>query len=287
MIYMLLCLSIVLSTFRNLLSKGISDIKYGTKQFFLIQTCIFACGCIVLSLATKCDFKNLALQTFFYAIAYGVLLVSAQYCYTCALKNGEVGVCSTVYSLGFIFPTLSGSLFWNEKLTGLNILGIATVIPTIFTAGGFFKRSGSQKNINTYIVPLICAMLSSGGLGIMQKLQQSSPYPEQKNMFVITAFASAAIVSFAFFAIAKGSVQKSAKKVALGMGIGAAFGLCNLFNTILAGQLDSAVFFPVLNIGTILFSIVSGMAFFKEKVSKNDLRVIIMGVFSILLITLF
>lgn len=287
MIYILLCLSIVLSTVRNLLSKGISDIKFGTKQFFLIQTCIFACGCIVLSLATNCDFKNLALQTAFYAIVYCALLVGAQYCYTCALKNGEISVCSTVYSLGFIFPTLSGRLFWNEKLTGLNILGIAIVIPTIFKAGGFLKKSGTQKNTNTYIIPLICAMLSSGGLGIVQKLQQNSPYPEQKNMFVITAFALAAIVSFLFFVFAEDSGQTAVNKAAFGMGIGVAFGVCNLLNTILAGQLDSAVFFPILNIGTILFSIASGIVFFKEKVSKNDLHVIIMGAFSILLITLF
>lgn len=286
MIYILLCLSIALSTVRNLLSKGISDIKFGTKQFFMIQTCIFACGCIVLSLATNCDFKNLALQTAFYAMIYGALLIGAQYCYTYALKNGEISVCSTVYSLGFVFPTLSGWLFWDEKLTGLNVLGIAIVISTIFKAGGFLKKSDSRKNINTYIIPLICAMLFSGGLGIVQKLQQSSPYSEQKNMFVITAFALAAITSFAFSVFAEGRGQASVKKAALGMGIGAAFGFCNLLNTILAGQLDSAVFFPILNIGTILLSVALGIAFFKEKISKNDLYVIIMGVFSILLITL-
>ena len=64
-----------------------------------------------------------------------------------------------------------------------------------------------------------------------------------------------------------------------------AFGLANLLNTILAGRLDSAVFFPVLNISTILFSIVSGIILFKEKLFKNDILVLILGIISILLIT--
>ena len=33
-------LSIILSSVRNILSKGISDVKFGTKQFFLTQACI-------------------------------------------------------------------------------------------------------------------------------------------------------------------------------------------------------------------------------------------------------
>ncbi|MEE1050299.1 MAG: hypothetical protein U0M60_23085, partial [Clostridia bacterium] len=68
--------------------------------------------------------------------------------------------------------------------------------------------------------------------------------------------------------------------------IGTAFGVCNLLNTILAGQLNSAVFFPVLNIGTILFSIASGVICYKEKILKKDLTVLLLGIISILLITI-
>ncbi len=284
---LLLSLSIILSSVRNILSKGISELKFGTKQFFLTQACIFVCGSIILMLVTKNFFGRPAVLTLCYAVIYSLLLLSAQYCYTSALKKGNIGICSTVYSLGFIFPTLSGSLFWNERLTVLNIIGILMVIPTIIISGMPVSKKGQQKNINTYIIPLIFAMLSSGGLGILQKIQQNSPYPEQKNFFVILAFALAGIISFLFSLFAKGEVQeKFGRKLILGGGIGIAFGFCNLLNTILAGLLDSAVFFPVLNIGTILFSIMSGMIFYKERMTKNDLLILAMGIISIILITI-
>lgn len=280
-------LSIILSSVRNILSKGISDVKFGTKQFFLTQACIFICGSLVLILVANQNFERPSLPTLFYATLYGILLLSAQYCYTSALKKGNIGICSTVYSLGFIFPTLSGNLFWNERLTGLNVIGILMVIPTIIISGMPSSKNGQQKNINTYIIPLMSAMLSSGGLGIMQKIQQNSHYPEQKNFFVISAFALAGTISFLISLFAKREPQiKIGRKLIFGAGIGVAFGLCNLLNTILAGQLDSAVFFPVLNIGTIFFSIVSGIIFYKEKISRNDLIAFLLGIISILLITI-
>ena len=280
-------LSITLSSVRNILSKGISDVKFGTKQFFLTQACIFICGSFVLILVANQNFERPSFPTLFYATLYGILLLSAQYCYTSALKKGNIGICSTVYSLGFIFPTLSGNLFWNERLTGLNIIGILMVIPTIIISGMPSSKNGQQKNINTYIIPLMSAMLSSGGLGIMQKVQQNSHYPEQKNFFVISAFALAGTISFLISLFAKREPQiKIGRKLIFGAGIGGAFGLCNLLNTILAGQLDSAVFFPVLNIGTIFFSIVSGIIFYKEKISRNDLISFLLGIISILLITI-
>ena len=280
-------LSIILSSVRNILSKGISDVKFGTKQFFLTQACIFICGSLVLVLVTNQSFERPTLPTLFYATLYGILLLSAQNCYTSALKKGNIGICSTIYSLGFIFPTLSGNLFWNERLTGLNIIGILMVVPTIIVSGMPASKNEQQKNINTYIIPLISAMLSSGGLGIMQKVQQNSHYPEQKNFFVISAFALAGTISFLISLFAKREPQiKIGRKLIFGAGIGVAFGLCNLLNTILAGQLDSAVFFPVLNIGTIFFSIVAGIIFYKEKISRNDLIAFLLGIISILLITI-
>lgn len=65
-----------------------------------------------------------------------------------------------------------------------------------------------------------------------------------------------------------------------------AFALSNLLNTILAGKLDSAVFFPVLNVGTIIFSLLLGMVLYKEKFTRKDTAALSLGIISILLITL-
>lgn len=278
----LLILSIVLGTVRNLLSKNISDISFGSKSFFSSQGVIFLSGSMALVLLNGIILGNISVLTFCYSLIYGVLLLLAQWCYTSALKNGKISVCSTVYSLGFIFPTISGCLLWNEKMTFFDIIGILTVIPAIIISG-MKKSEHKESRGNDYIIPIIIAMMSSGGLGIMQKVQQNSPYPDQRATFVVLAFLFAGIVSLICSLFAKSDGKKLLnKKILSATGVGVAFGCCNLLNTTLAGLLDSAVLFPLLNIGTILFSIVTGIIFFKERLKSKDIAVLILGIISIL-----
>ena len=155
MSFLLLGLSVVLSTGRNLFSKNLSDIRFGTKPFFLCQCALFLCGSAALVLFGKISFGVVAYQTLIYAAVYAILLIFAQWFYTAALVASCVG------------------LF---------------------------------------------------------------------------------------------------------------FGCCNLLNTSLAGLLDSAIFFPSLNIGVILLSMICGVIFFKERISKKEIVVLILGGVSILLL---
>ncbi len=281
----LLILSVVLGTVRNLLSKNISEMSFGSKSFFSSQASIFLAGSIALILLSGNFFGNVSVLTFCYALIYGMLLLLAQWCYTSALKNGKISVCSTVYSLGFIFPTISGCLLWNEQISVFDIIGILTVIPAIIISG-MKKSENKQSAGNNYIIPIIIAMMSSGGLGIMQKVQQNSSYPEQRTAFVVLAFLFAGIVSFLCSLFVKSDSEKILnKKILPAAGVGIAFGCCNLLNTTLAGLLDSAVLFPVLNIGTILFSLITGIIFFKERLKNKDIVVLILGIISIILIS--
>ena len=131
-------------------------------------------------------------------------------------------------------------------------------------------------------------MLASGGLGIVQKLQQKSDCAEQKSLFLLIAFAFAAGASL-LFALCSKKKSVSAfrpQKLAVASGIGVFFGCCNLLNTTLAGLLPSAIFFPTLNIGVILLSMICGVIFFKEKIRKRELSVLILGGVAILLLNI-
>ena len=111
MAYLLLGLSVVLSTGRNLFSKNLSAIRFGTRSFFLYQSILFLCGGEALVIFGKVSFGAIAYQTLIYATVYALLLIFAQWFYTAALAKGNTALCSTVYSLGFILPTLSGGSF--------------------------------------------------------------------------------------------------------------------------------------------------------------------------------
>ena len=280
--WVLLALSVFLSAGRNLLSKHISSEGFGTAGFFRCQTKIFGAGAAVLALPALLSREIPTLLTVFYALLYGLLLVGAQWCYTAALGKGNTAVCATVYSFGFLLPTVSGMVFWQETVTVWKILGIAAVFPALILSGATpGKKRSSGKG---FFLPLVTAMLCSGGLGILQKVQQSSPDPQQRTVFVGIAFGVAALIS-----LVCGGRKGLSKKAATGSGLAAAgvgvcFALCNLLNTFLAGRLDSAVFFPGLNVGTILLSTVLSLFLFREKLSVRHLGVLALGTVSILLI---
>lgn len=285
--YLLLALSIVLSTGRNIFSKKLSDVSFGTGSFYLCQSVIFFCGGLTVLLFGGISPGETAISTVLYAVAYGLLLILAQWFYTSALSAGNVALCSTVYSMGFIFPTLSGAIFWGEALYPLDILGIFCAVLAVI-ASGLEKKGEKKAGKSRYFIPIIIAMTASGGLGIVQKMQQSSDYPEQKSMFLLISFALATSVSLVFALISgkNGSAETEPKNLAISSLIGAFFGFCNLLNTTLAGALDSAIFFPVLNIGVILLSMICTVVFFKEKIRRKEIAVLILGGASILLLNL-
>jgi drug/metabolite transporter (DMT)-like permease len=283
----LLGISILLSTGRNLFSKRLSNTRFGTDSFFLCQSILFLFGGISLLLFGGISWNVVAAQTWLYALLYGFLLICAQWFYTAALSAGNTALCSTVYSMGFIFPTLSGAIFWSESFGFFDFFGILCAVAAILFSGKT-QDGKSEAHHNRYFVPLVIAMLASGGLGIVQKLQQKSSCAEEKSLFLFVAFLFAATISvFASF-ITKNKQRHSLSKGAVSASacIGLCFGSCNLLNTTLAGRLDSAIFFPTLNIGVILLTLLCSAVFYKEKVKRNELCVLFFGSASILLLNI-
>ena len=80
--------SVSLSSGRNILSKGMSESKFASAEFFLFQGVMFLVGATLLfPLALAENLLKTSCETFIYALIYGALLISAQWNYTVALKK--------------------------------------------------------------------------------------------------------------------------------------------------------------------------------------------------------
>ena len=203
----LLLSSIILSTGRNTFSKSISTVPIKSKAFFLLQAAIFFSGSIVLAVAN--GFSGISATTMLLSLAYASFLILAQWNYTYALKNGNIGICAIVYSLGFIIPTILGFIFWGENPTPLKLLGIALVIPAIIISG---NKSDNTANNNKYFFPLILAMTASGGLGVLQIIHQSTEFKDELTGFVLIAFLIAGTVSILVQTLIKSPKSEIPKK---------------------------------------------------------------------------
>ena len=69
------------------------------KKFFAYQTIIFGAGSILLLLQSGASLLDTSAETCAYALVYGVMLLTAQWCYTAALAEGKVAICSAIYSM--------------------------------------------------------------------------------------------------------------------------------------------------------------------------------------------
>ena len=280
----LLC-STILGATKNVLIKGLSGYSIKNREFFILQSSLFGAGSVVLLIINLFTFNGISLTTVICSILYGIMLISGLWCYTLALSQGKTAICATVYSFGFIVPTLSGTLFWNENVTLFGYLGILILIPVLIISGTSPKKQENKKTTKDYIIPLVIALLSSGGLGVMQKIHQKSSSANQMNTFLLLSFLFAFLLSLIFsLSLKKGEEKIERKTTSFALIVGSIFSLCNIMNTYLAGVLDSAVLFPILNIGTILISLILSIIIFKEKIDKRDILILILGILAIVLV---
>ncbi len=287
MTYILLLCSIVLSTGRNLLSKCLSATTFGTKPFFYRQSILFSFGLLALVIFGDLSWRIPSLQTLVYAIIYATFLILAQWFYTVSLANGNTALCSTIYSMGFILPTVLGAVLWSEPFLAFDLIGVLCAVIAILCAGDHQKRTPTVRKRSFF--SLLIATFSSGGLGIMQKLQQKSQVADEKSEFLLIAFLLAAIISLISSLFAQSDLHSAPQKhsFAIAAGVGIAFGCCNLLNTALAGKLPGVIFFPTLNIGVILLTTLCSCIFLKEQIRKKEILVLTFGGISVLLLNAF
>ena len=281
----LLILTISLSVGRNVLSKNTARVPFLTRSFFLMQATLFGVGAVILSAFGAKDLFSISGETLVYAIIYGAILIMAQWSYTAALERGAVSVCSTVYSLGFIIPTVFGMIYFSDEVTFLKIFGLVLATAAVLLTGkGGGSKSGKAPNAFTYAF-LGLAMLCSGALGVLQKLQQSSPHADERASMILIAFVIACAASL-IAAIPKGRAHevKTKRVFIFAPFVGVCFAICNMLNTYLSGKLPSYVFFPVLNISIIAITATVGILFFGERLTKKTAFMLTLAAASIIML---
>lgn len=276
--------SVGLTVGRNIISKKIATDSQNRASFFFSQMMLFGAATLLLLLLGLKNLTSLSATTLWLGILYGVFLILAQWAYTFALGLGTTSVCVVVYAMGFIVPTVSGHFFWNEEFTLLNGIGVALAAAVIILSAK--KDDKSKKTSKAFIPFIITAMLSSGMLGILQKVHQSQTVSYEKSQFVIIGLGFAFLASLIAFLCCKNKRLPKINQAVFPILAGCCFGGANLCNTTLAGAMKSAVFFPLQNISTVVFSAILGLILFKEKFTLKTGVILALGVGVILLFSL-
>ncbi len=316
-----LAASVACGTGKNLISKKGGEAFRGVKNSSAVNLVTSIIAVAITAIFAISSSGKLAVavsaEVFALAAAFAVFTFSAQACFIRATECGEVSAASLLYAYGFLLPTIFGTIFYREKIGALRIVGIVLVVASAFISNAGGKKADDETNPERgkkaraeFIAFAVAASLSSGGVGVVQKVFRCSAFSDYSELFLILAFSFLAVLSSATFAICvigekirRGNLpesryndaknadrQKNTAKIGYFLVcssvLGVFVGVANNLNLYLSGALKSAVTFPVTNGGTIALSAVGSALFFREKLGLKKIAGIVLGIIAIVLIAL-
>lgn len=197
-----------------------------------------------------------------------------------------VAVTTIAGKLSMVIPILFSILYFSEKTTILKISGLVLATIAVFLTS--YRPVDKAKNIKLIIIP-IAIFVGSGITDSIVKYTQTYHVPNSLSLlFPAVVFLTALILGLVFILIKPTSIPKNISIAEL-IG-GTILGIANfgsLYFFILAlnnSKLDSSIVFGLNNICIVLFSILIGLVFFKEKFSRVNFAGVLMAVIAILIL---
>ena len=254
-----------------------------------------AVGCLCAAVILLCwgGFGQSSVFTIVLGVAFGAVTALQGITNIAALQVGPMSYTSVFISFSTLISSLSGVMFFDESLGWAQIVGMVLMLASFVLAA---KSDVDEKKANVkWLFLCLIAFVATGGIGVMQKVHQSSEYRDELNAFLIIAFVSSAVLCAFFAALMKRRESRFAdekekringkRQVWLLLGIMIASGACvavnNKFNLYLSGVMDSAVFFPIVNGGGLVLTTLAAVLLFKEKLSAKQWIGVVLGIASV------
>ncbi len=227
--------------------------------------------------------------TFFLGILFGILTISGAFCNMKALSLGPVSYTQLIGCSSMIIPAFSGAIFWQEDLS------IGHIIAVVLLLGCFFFSSdskGDNKSANMkWLLFALLLFAFTGSIGITQKVQQTSAYASEASWFLIIALLTASVISLCIWLNMTRGDKKSERRgildpklIAMFVFIGFVIAFTNKVNLYLSGVMPSIIFFPLVNGGALLLTVLAGFVIFKERLTKKQTVGMLLGAASVLLL---
>ena len=266
-------------------SKGVAS-----KCIYTAASCLVAAICLVL-VGNLCRPSSFSLWL---SLLFGAVTALQGIAMLVAMRLGPVSYTMLFSSFSTVITALSGVLFFHESITLLKGIGILLMLVSFAFS---VEREKEKRGAGLiWLILCISVFLSTGAIGIMQKVHQTSAYRAELDIFLVLAFAVTAAVamlaSVLFSRFGKEKERISPKSDRKGMLLLLAFtaagGICvavnNKLNLFLSGVLESSVFFPIANGGAVVLSTLAAYFFFGERLSLRRKIGLGIGILSVVLL---
>ena len=208
-----------------------------------------------------------------------------------AFGTQKIGIAiSTVANkMSMIIPVIIGIYLFKEDLGVLKLLGFTLAISAIYmTSTKSGKLSFDKKFMPIILLIFLGQGIADGTLSWTQKFTLST---ENTSLFFASTFFSAGTFGclFLVYDLMVKKIQFQAKNILWGIALGVPNYLTLHFfiRSLQSPILESSQVFPVVNMGIIILSAVSGIILFKEKLTPLNWTGIAIAIIAISLISFF
>lgn len=285
MVYaLLMLLSVGLATSKNILSKLCPK----GRAFSFQAVSFFAAALLALffSIWTGLSITPTVLLV---AVAYAAFMLGAQLAFIKAVAIGDFAISSLMYSCGFVVPSLMGALIFHEPIYITQILGLLVMIGSFVLAN--LPRKTEKMKIR-WLFWILAAMLSSGMIGLTQKLYSTLSGGSDLDSLLTVAFLFASAAS-AFWGMPERRTARDSEEprkfgvlgfLILAVLLGCVTFAYNKNNLFLSGRISSMILFPVTNGGIVIASAFADRFLFGKKIDLRKAIAIALGIVAIVLI---
>ncbi len=220
--------------------------------------------------------SGFTLEFSFFSMALALLMALVNVAYVLIgfqiLKRSGMAIYSIFLMCGgMLLPYFYGVLFLEEEVNAFRIVGVLILLVAILVS------NKTKQGVNvTVILCCLAVFLLNGCVSIISKAHQINETfaPVSSAAFVMYSGLFKALVSLVALPFVKPQTQTqrsaffSAKTTILIICASALIGgMSYMFQLIGAKELPATVLYPLVTGGSIIFSTLSGIVFFKEKIS--------------------
>jgi len=284
--YVLLACSIVLSVVKSAFVKNYSSRTPNKNSPIFFFNCTAYGLAAVIQLLVN-GLPLLSSWTILPALGYALSCCMMQLFLMKSMAVGSMAFSSLFCMYGMLIPTVAGPLFFQEAFSLWQGLGVVLMIIAIFSSANIRKEDTAVSK--RWLGYALLTLLFSGMVGVFEKIHQTGPDKAEINSFLSCAFVMIALFNFVTLFIVRKrecsppSLQKGLH-IAILTGIVVVF--YNRINLILAGALDTMIYYPISSGGAVLLTLIVSVLFFREPLKRSHILCLICGTASILLLGL-
>jgi drug/metabolite transporter (DMT)-like permease len=216
----------------------------------------------------------------------GVFMLTAKVIHTSGLT-----IASVLSKMSVVIPVLAGIFLYNEKLNLLKTIGIFLALLAVFLINIQRHPQQIQKATSSVIALLVIYFIGSGLVDTSIKYAQARLItPQTDKLYIVAIFLSAFLFGLAklIFDFIKTKKGVTLRSIAGGFVLGFAnfFSLFFVIKALSVPGALSAVTYPVMNVGVLVLSSVTGVIFFKERTEPINVAGIIFAIAAIVMLSI-